>query len=156
MNETLIIAPHCDDEILGCYSILNDINIKPLIIYTEPADEFRQKEAMKIKEHFSIRGQMFCQNIPTTFINKNNTFYFPCHDEIHPAHRKQAAIGETLARQGYNVIFYTTNMNVQWIREVLNPASKKIALDEIYYSQMELWKYEHKYFIFEGFCKWLF
>ena len=24
MNNTLIIAPHIDDEVLGCFSILND------------------------------------------------------------------------------------------------------------------------------------
>lgn len=156
IKETIIIAPHCDDEIIGCYSILDDKTINPLIIYTEPTTVERQKEAMKIKEHFSIRGQMYCQSIPASFLNPNNRFYFPGPDEIHPAHRRQAAVGEGLARQGLDVIFYTTNMNVPWIREVTNNTEKFNTLQDIYPSQSELWRYEHKYYIFEGFCKWLF
>ena len=77
-------------------------------------------------------------------------FYFPGPDELHPAHRKQAAIGEALARQGLNVIFYTTNMNVKWIKEETFPDKKKEMLDKIYPSQSDLWKYDHKYFLFEG------
>jgi len=156
MSETIIIAPHCDDEIIGCFSLLENPKIKPVIIYTEDCEKFRQEEASKIKEHFSIRGQLYCKSIPPQFINHENTFYFPGPDEIHPAHRKQAAIGEELARKGYNVIFYTTNMNVPYIREVKEATNKKVALDTIYGSQYKLWKYEHKFFLFEGFCKWFF
>ncbi len=156
MDEIVIIAPHADDELIGCYEVLADLKTRPVVIYTEEMSKERQVEITKLKEHFSIKGQMFCQSIPQIFMKKDTTFYFPGPDEIHPAHRKQAAIGEALARQGLNVIFYTTNMNVPFIREVKDPHLKKDALDLIYPSQYKLWKFDHKYFLFEGYMKWLF
>jgi hypothetical protein len=156
MSDTVIIAPHSDDEIIGCFSILNNPDIRPVIIYTEEMDKERQVEVRGIREHFTIKGQMFCQSIPPQFMNTNTTFYFPGPDEIHPAHRTQAAIGEALARQGLNVIFYSTNMNVPFIEEETFPDKKKEMLDKIYPSQSDLWKYDHKYFLFRGYMKWLF
>jgi len=156
MSETIIIAPHSDDEIIGCFSILNNPDIRPVIIYTEEMSKERQEEVKGIREHFTIKGQMFCQSIPPQFLNTTTTFYFPGPDEIHPAHRTQAAIGEALARQGLNIIFYTTNMNVKWIKEEKNPEKKKALLNLIYQSQSDLWKYDHKYFLFCGFCKYIF
>ena len=156
MSDTVIVAPHPDDEIIGCFSILDNPDIKPLIIYTELVDKLRQKEVQVIRNYFTIKGQIFCQSIPSMFMTPKTTFYFPGPDELHPAHRKQAAIGEELARQGLNIIFYTTNMNVKWIREIENFNKKKEMLDKIYSSQSDLWKYDYKYFLFEGACKWLF
>ncbi len=157
MSDTVIIAPHADDELIGCYEILADEDIRPVIIYTdEDMSKERQKEVKGIREHFTIKGQMFCTSIPPQFLNPTNTFYFPGPDEIHPAHRTQATIGEALARQGLNVIFYSTNMNVSWIKEETFPNRKKEMLDKIYPSQSDLWKYDHKYFLFRGFNKWLF
>ena len=156
MSEVVIVSPHADDELIGCYKILADEDIRPVIIYTEEISKERQEEVKIIREHFTIKAQMFCRSIPPIFMKPDTTFYFPGPDELHPAHRKQAAVGEALARQGLNVIFYTTNMNVPWIQESTFPEKKKALLNLIYQSQSDLWKYDHKYFLFEGYCKWLF
>ena len=156
MSDTVIIAPHADDELIGCYKILADEDVRPVIIYTEEMSKERQEEVKGIREHFTIKGQMFCRSIPPQFLNPTTTFYFPGPDELHPAHRAQAAVGEALARQGLNVIFYTTNMNVPYIREEKDPEKKKSFLNLIYQSQSDLWKYDHKYFLFCGFCKYIF
>jgi hypothetical protein len=156
MSETIIIAPHCDDEIIGCYSILSNRNIHPIIIYTEDTDSIRKEEALKLPYYCYIKDQVFEPVIADRYINYDTTFYFPGPDEIHPAHRKMAAIGEEMARKGFNIIFYSTNMNVKWIKEVQNPELKKNTLETIYSSQSDLWKYEHKYFLFEAYCKWIF
>ena len=68
----------------------------------------------------------------------------------------QGAVGESLARQGLDIIFYTTNMNAPFMREVKDPEMKRVALNAVYHSQRDLWKYDHKYFLFEGYSKWLF
>ncbi len=156
MSEVVIVSPHADDELIGCYKILTNEDIRPVIIYTEEMSKERQEEVKGIREHFTIKAQMFCRSIPPQFLNTTTTFYFPGPDELHPAHRAQAAIGEALARQGLNVIFYTTNMNVPWIQESTFPEKKKALLNLIYQSQSDLWKYDHKYFLFEGYMKWLF
>jgi len=155
MSETIIIAPHCDDEIIGCYSILDDA-VNPIIIYTEPTTVDRIKEATHLKDYIRIKDQIFEPVIPDLCMNFKTLFYFPGPDEIHPAHRKQSFIGEEMARKGFNVIFYSTNMNVKWIREVKKPEHKVSLLNAVYPSQSDLWKYEHKFFLFEGFMKYIF
>lgn len=156
MSEIIIIAPHCDDEIIGCYSIINKEDTKPIIIYTEETTSDRQEEAMKLKAFRSVKAQMFCKSIAPQYMRFNNIFYFPGPEEIHPAHRKMAAIGEEMARNGFDVIFYSTNMNVPHIREVKNPFDKRNLLNNVYPGQSDLWKYEHKFWMFEAFQKWIF
>lgn len=156
-KETVIIAPHADDEIIGCFSVINDPDIRAHILFTEDIDKQRQDEVEKIRNFIDIKSYLFVSSIPQVFLNKDTTLYFPDPVyEIHPAHRKQGAVGESLARQGLKVIFYSTNMNAPYIREVEDPNMKKEMLNSIYPSQMDLWKYDHKYFLFEGFCQWLF
>ncbi len=150
----IIIAPHVDDEVIGCYSILK--KEKCQIIYTNTPNEIRLNEANNLKNYLNV-NQLFCDNIPSIHLSKSKTYYIP-HPiyEIHPEHRKWGAIGENMARDGYNVIFYSTNMNAPFIREEQYANDKKILLDKVYKSQSDLWKYDHKYFLFCGFCKWIF
>jgi hypothetical protein len=154
----LIIAPHPDDEIIGCYEILErEKNI--LILYSSDVDFYRKEEALKLREeNNNIKGQLFQNTIPPPFLSKKETttFYFPDPvNEIHPTHRVWGMNGESLARSGYDVIFYTTIMNVPYIHEV-NSDKKESLLNKIYSSQKSLWEYEKKFVLFEGRCKWLF
>jgi hypothetical protein len=155
-NEKIIISPHMDDEIIGCYEVIK--NDKPIIIYIgDDNSNERKNESLKLKEEVDIKFQLYLNNIPQHFINKSNTFYFPDPStEIHPKHRLWGNMGEQLARIGMDVIFYTTNMNTQYIKEEKDPKGKEELLNKIYPSQSNLWKYEKKYILFSGFCKWLF
>jgi len=153
-HETIIVAPHPDDEIIGVYSILK--NKKCIIIYSGDTSNDRREEAAKLNQHFDIKGQLYQNNIPMNFINPNTTFYFPDPIyESHPDHRKWGMIGESLLRSGIDVIFYNTIMNAPYIHEVKEPEKKEELLNQVYPSQSSLWKYDHKYFLFEGRCKWI-
>jgi len=153
--ETVIIAPHPDDEIIGCYKYLTQTN--PIIIYDGDTDAKRREETQKLRDHAQIKIQMFQKSIPPNFLNKDTVLYFPDPTyEIHPLHRKWGFIGEEIARQGFNVIFYNTNMNAPYIHEVNNSKAKEALLNTIYQSQKSLWQYDHKFFLFEGYNQWLF
>lgn len=156
-NEIFIIAPHADDDIIGCWEILENKNLRPIIIYTENMDDKRKQETLKLKEYCNIKMQLYLRNIPPSALNDTNTFLFP-HPiyETHPAHRQQGFIGEQLARQGLNVIFYITEMNAPFKFECSSPNDKKTLLANVYESQIELWSYDHKYFLFSGYDKWVF
>lgn len=153
-GDEIIIAPHCDDEIIGCYEILER---KPIILYVEKADQKRQDEAIKLlREHELAKAQFFFQDIPTSLMNPKNTYYFPDpFFEIHWAHRKWGGVGEAMLRGGFNVIFYSIHMNTPYLHEVENPDEKKKLLDLVYPSQILLWQNDAKYYLFEGRCKWL-
>lgn len=155
--EHVIIAPHYDDEIIGNFEVLMNPIIKPIIVYLQDDPE-RQKESLTLKKHIdNIQVQMFQKSIPPIFLNPNNILYFPDHiHEAHPMHRKWGSFGEDLFRQGFNIIFYTTNMNTPYMHEVKEFKHKRHLLEKVYPSQKNLWRYEHKYFLFEGRYQFLF
>lgn len=157
-EDCIIIAPHPDDEIIGVYETLIEPNNKITVIYSSDTEPKRREEALKLREYFvSVKAQLFQTTIPQPFLQRTNKFFFPDpYFEIHPDHRQWGFLGEQLARQEFDVIFYTTIMSTPYIHKVKDPLEKKLALETVYPSQKSLWKYDHKYFIFEGKCKWIF
>lgn len=155
-KQNVIIAPHPDDEIIGCYEILK--NESSIIIYDGETESNRREQAMKLKEvNEKITAQMFQLNVPSNLLNQDVTFYFPDPVyELHPLHRRWGALGEQLARGKFDVIFYTTNMNTPYIHEVEDPSMKEDILNKVYPDQKTLWEYDKKYVLFEGRTKWLF
>ncbi len=65
-------------------------------------------------------------------------------------------MGEQLARNGFDVTFYNTLMNAPYIHECKNSDGKLALLNTVYPDQKSLWEYDHKYFLFEGYTKWIF
>ena len=154
----LIISPHPDDEVIACHEVIQrEKNI--IILYSGDTEAERRQEALKLRDHFSnIKAQLFQNSIPPAFLSKkeNTTFYYPDPiNEIHPLHRSFGMVGESMFRSGFDVIFYSTLMNVPWIHEV-DSFKKEKLLNKIYPSQKSLWKYEKKFVLFEGRYKWLF
>ena len=153
----VIVAPHPDDEIIGTYEILRKKD-NIIVIYSGDLDADRRETVLKLKEKVEkVKLQLFQQNIPPTFLSKENKFFFPDPAyEIHPKHREWGFIGEQLARSGFDVTFYNTIMNAPYIHEVILPDDKQYLLNEVYPDQKSVWEYDHKYFLFEGYCKWVF
>jgi hypothetical protein len=154
----VIVAPHVDDECIGCYSILTNRTNSIHIVYGETPDMIRKDEALALKSEFiNIKSQHFGNHsIPPIFLNPRTTFYFPDpFFEIHPKHREWGAVGESLLRNGLDVIFYSVLMNAPYIFEVKDWLEKYRVLDKIYPSQSSLWENDAKYYLFEGRIKWM-
>ncbi len=159
MKKNVIISPHCDDEIIGLYSLIKDKQNPPIIIYTytDEMDNTRREETKKLKDYTNINVQLFQKSVPPIFLNKDEyTLYFPDIYEIHPDHRKYFAIGEEYLRQ-YNldVIFYSINMYAPYIKKLEDWKDKETLLNNVYNSQKSLWEYDKRYILFEGKCKWI-
>ena len=155
----VIVAPHPDDEIIGCYKYLTSTEeyAKKAIIYSGELDTKRKEKALKLKDHIQVDMQLFQNHVPQTFIDPKNVYLFPDPIyEVHPSHRSWGLQGESLGRSGYNVIFYSTLMNAPYIYEVAKPEEKRKLLEKVYPDQKDLWKYDYKYFLFEGYNKWIF
>jgi len=156
-NKIVIISPHEDDEIISCYEIIeNNKDNPPIILYVGGSPQERRDEALTLKKHTNITTQMFCNSVPPIFMNPSTTFYFPDPVyEQHPLHRLWGSQGECMLRNGLDVIFYTTTMTASYIHETKNPKGKEELLNNVYPSQSDLWKYEKKYILFEGYNKWI-
>jgi len=154
----IIVAPHCDDEIIGCYENLsNDVTI----IYDKSMSKERISESQILINFYPNIKQIFCKithdSIFFNMTDKSTRMYFPDPIyEVHPLHRDWGCFGEKLARNGYDVIFYSTNMNAPYIHECKNKDEKRTLLDSVYQSQKGLWQFDNRYFLFEGYCKWIF
>ena len=75
--ECVIIAPHFDDEIIGCYEVIMNPLIKPIIVYLQD-DEERKKESLSLKKFIDrIQVQLFQKSIPSVVIDPKNVLYFP-------------------------------------------------------------------------------
>jgi len=151
----VIISPHGDDEIIGCFEILNDLKNRIEIIYGH--HDLEAKRFCYEKNNI-IRYYIYEDfHIPDEILNPNNIYYFPDPtSEIHPDHVTWGAYGERLLRlYKFNVVFYSINMMTRYIKEVKNPSKKLELLNKYYPSKESLWKYDHKYFLFEGRCKWM-
>jgi hypothetical protein len=154
-NHTIIVAPHGDDEIIGCYEIL--IKERVIVVYVGNSDDDRKRETRNVSDYFDIKAQYYTRQIPPQLLSKENKFYFPDPIyETHPSHRLEGMVGESFARSGFDVTFYSTNMSAPYIHEAKVPSEKEDALNTCYPSQKSLWEYEKKYILFEGYCKWIF
>ena len=151
-REYVIVAPHADDEIIGCYSLLiHKLVAKVLFGSLEAMGEAKKSQ---ILFDYEI-GHVF--ELPESkIVSDKRTFLFPDPVyELHPVHRELGALGEKMLRNGYRVIFYSTNMNAPYIHELKASRGKLELLNEFYPEKSDLWKYDHKYFLFEGYTKWL-
>jgi len=157
-NRIVIVAPHADDELIGCFSVISNESRSICIVYTDTnIDIIRREEALSLKSKFNnVTSQYFTASIPPVFINPKTTLYFPDPTEAgHYQHRRWGAIGESMLRSGLDVIFYSINMQAPYCFEVEHWMKKKEVLDEVYPSQKDLWTNDGKYYLFEGRCKWL-
>lgn len=156
-GEIVIVAPHPDDEIIGCFEILKEPKTIT-IIYPHSTESKRREEAQKLsKELSNVKLQLYLKSIPEAYLNKEITYYFPDPVyEVHPEHRQWGAIGESLARVGFDVIFYSTLMDAPYIHECSDPKEKEKLLNKIYPSQKDLWRFDKRYILFEGRNKWIF
>jgi LmbE family N-acetylglucosaminyl deacetylase len=142
-----IWAPHPDDEIIGCYSIL--VRLPGLITVYYGTIDLGCTVASKIFDFDFLEFQESSESWDVVYAPDP---YF----DNHPEHRRFGHLAEQLFRENRinRLIYYSTQMNAPYICEVGNPADKRKALDTCYLEKSDLWKFDHRYWLFEGYNEW--
>ncbi len=152
MNKSaLIFAPHADDEIIGCFEVLSKVP-GALVVFPESKQIIESYQAQSYFQY----SAMLLKDIGFLDLHKYQIFVPDPYFEYHPQHREIGALSYQFRAKGYEVFLYTTNMNAPYIRElsVDSMKAKRESLNICYSDKTSLWQFDHKYFLFEGYCQY--
>ena len=144
MRGYTIFAPHADDELIGCFSLLNDRLIDD-VCYFYDLDETRKKEIWNTAAIYGFVPHFMdseCDyNVPDDFI-----ILAPNIADEHPHHKIINGLAKTYPNKK---IYYSIDMNVKKL-VLPNFQRKKEALAYCYPSQQKLFDSNDKYHLFES------
>jgi hypothetical protein len=145
----LIIAPHIDDELIGCWSLFDNPENEISVVYLYELTNTRILEALSlIKYPFKakIENVEFGEQNVEKLFDKNLTqqVYIPSRKDSHLDHKTVNAHYRKIA-----TFFYSVDM--QGGKFLQEKAQEKLAvLNAIYPSQKSLWENNAKYYLFEN------
>ena len=161
----LIIAPHPDDEVIGCSRLLTP-ETRVLFTTSKAWTEERKKEATLLAKALSFRVIVPCTlarsrsgSLEEMWREHGSDLCVFAPDPVWETHPDHVDIGcqiRTLSREmDFRFFTYTTNMRAPYVEELSKgEALMKKDMLAFYESQSDLWKYDHRYFLFEGIAEW--
>ena len=158
--ETWIVAPHPDDEIIGCYSQLKAGQITG-IAYFDVNGQPREDEAIFFCAQNRL-DRFMCLGSIDRFLDwlrsmKDNTLYLPSPTDDHYVHRgvfyTSILSRRTFGKMVERVYVYSTKMRDFYVHDCSDPQGKREWLERYYPSQASLWQFDYRYFLFEGVVK---
>lgn len=145
----IIIAPHPDDEIIGCYSLIKKGWIDT-VLYIDPSpSRFALAQKAGGALLFTVGLLEFRQLYAYLEKNPEHTYLVPDVTDNHPLHKAINLVGRMA---GVKLGYYTTDMNTGYVKELsmADMQDKRLVLNKYYPDQSSLWENDWKYFLFEG------
>lgn len=139
---TLILAPHVDDEAIGCWSYLSTAGQRQVsVAYFEEVTWSRLREANEAAR----RAGFYIVDAEHLYFSEYQTVLVPSIRDSHAAHRRV-----NQAYREHATHFYSVDMvNAEPLKPEVAEA-KRAFLNECYPSQQALWERDHRYFLFES------
>lgn len=146
------MAPHIDDEVIGCYTLLKEGLITD-VVYYDAADPIRVAESVKSSQKFGFKPlySTWQHSWDESDVLAGDNIFVPTIKDVHPDHKRVNMIGRRLAAHtGANLFFYSIDMNTRGRRTLMREdiAAKRAALNELFPSQSKLLS-DDKYSLFE-------
>lgn len=141
MSEKVILAPHLDDEIIGCYSILDQVKH---VLY------FHGDYRSDLIEMRSDCKYVDCSDDwyrALRYVDDDSEVYVPSRFDHHPLHRKVNRFRHNLPGKKW---YYSVDMNVPWLEEEESPESKRRMCAVMYPKEMETLGKDDKWFLFKS------
>jgi len=150
-----IIAPHADDELIGCYRMIKNEMVTG-VIYVDQMPRERVNEAFRFCNDFNLDPYFACGNIGQLYDHlydiDTEAIAIPSMYDDHILHKLIYSLVFYSRLLSRTIYVYSAYMNDSFIEPLESKAmeEKLMLLDKYYPSQKDLWKNENKFFIFEG------
>lgn len=142
----IIFAPHVDDEVIGCFTVLSEFSVSDVYYFYDHTAE-RRIEAGKAAEMFGFVPH-FCSIEDSIEIPHESTLHIPNIADNHIHHKLVNYLGKKYSNQ---LSYYSVDMNVSFdVLSVDDQHRKKTALETLFPSQKTLLDSTEKYFLFES------
>jgi hypothetical protein len=139
----VIVAPHVDDEVIGCWSYLSSGQVAAVVYLYEWESDTRQLEAEACSQRFGFTS--FFGSIPAEYL-EGKTLLVPAVTDSHPDHKK----ANKKWRTHPDVLFYRVDLSHSPTKKLVTDfGAKKEALDALFPSQKALWETNASYYLFE-------
>lgn len=147
-----ILAPHVDDEAIGCYTLFLLGRIKKVVyLRDEELTDCRKNEAKNFCSLFDVEFSFLAPNLIANALNtaKSTVWLLPSPNDRHGSHKFAFWVGAKLLTQ---YAIYSVDMSDWFVKELPQDlrTKKQEILINTYVSQSELFKCDQKYSIFEG------
>lgn len=154
MEKVVILAPHIDDELIGCYSVLkghhfmalHKLPVQLTVIYFFDITYDRKDEAGYLARSLGF-NTLFDPAADTVekWCAEASKIYVPSRRDAHENHKELNQSYRHLATH-----FYSVDMVDASPLQPKDRSQKKEWLNAYYPSQSALWERDHKYFLFES------
>jgi len=145
-RDITILAPHPDDEVIGCYSLLDVWNSGTVVYFAWNP----QRKAEAIKSGEEIGHNTVFSSLDDPGIKGSDVLLVPSIADNHPLHQAVNHLSYTM--KANTRVFYSTEKNISFEplpEEMVERKTKHLNL--FYPSQRGLWDRDQKYVLFEGF-----
>jgi hypothetical protein len=146
-KEFVILAPHPDDELIGCYKFLKNDLVKR-VYYFFDCTPARQEEALKCAKMYGFEPIFTTiSDFAMEKIEDHYTILAPNINDNHPHHKM---VNYTAKRRSNRKMYYSVDMNVPFeILSKYDSKTKKSHLEVIYMTQPYAYTTE-KFYLFES------
>jgi len=149
MKDTIIISPHPDDFLIGCYELVEKYPVKNILFLSK-----YNKQADTAAEYFgTVPIFTFSQFLQRFLYELNPEIIFSpsLKDQpLHPLHREATWLVKLWAKDRNVLVVEYTIHKVGELFLVENWKKKRELLDCFFPTEKSLWENEWKYFLYEG------
>lgn len=141
----VIFAPHIDDEMIGCFQLLEEKQVREVFYFYDLTPE-RQDEARAVASYYEFIPRFMGIEKNAGNLNSDAVILAPNIRDSHPHHKLVNQVAKSLPNKKQ---YYSIDMNVRRDR-VKNDAKKLDHLIKFYPSQKKLFEQDDKYHLFES------
>ncbi len=145
----IIISPHSDDELIGCFSLIKKGMIDEVIHIDPDPKRFALAEIVGKELGFNVTSLTFRYLVDFLKTGHPYTYFVPDVADNHLLHK---AINCVARLSGCRLGYFSTDMNTGYVKELSAEMKREklLALNKFYPDQASLWGRDWKYFLFEG------